>query len=174
MRPPTTIVVMGVTASGKSTVMAALAAALDWPTGEGDDMHPAANIEKMRAGLALGDDDRWPWLEAIADWIGVQEAAGRSSIVSCSALRRVYRDCLRRGHGSVWFAHLALSRDGLEARLADRSSHFMAPSLLGSQLDTLEPLGPDEPGATFDADAPVPAIASRIVRALGLTAADTP
>lgn len=164
--PPTTIVVMGVTGVGKSTVMDALAAVLGWPRAEGDDLHPRSNIEKMRAGIPLSDDDRRPWLDAIAEWIGVQEAEGRSSIVSCSALRRVHRDRLCRGHPSVWFAHLVLSRARLEARLASRPDHFMAPTLLASQLDTLEPLAPDEPGAEFEAGASPDEIARRIVRAV--------
>lgn len=164
MRSPTTIVVMGVTAAGKSTVMDALADALAWPCAEGDDFHPPSNVAKMRAGIPLDDDDRWPWLDAIAAWIGTQEAAGSSSIVTCSALRRAYRDRLRRGRPSVWFTHLALSRDRLEARLASRPGHFMPPTLLSSQLDTLEPLALDEPGASFDGEGSPAEIAARIIQ----------
>ncbi len=166
MGPSVTIVVMGVTGVGKSAVMRSLAAELDWPTAEGDDFHPRANIERMRAGLPLRDEDRWPWLAAIAGWIDTQEAAGISAIVTCSALRRVYRDRLRFGHPSVWFAHLVASRGELEARLATRADHFMPSMLLQSQLDTLEPLAADEPGGTFDATPSPAAIAARIIETL--------
>jgi gluconokinase len=148
----TTIVVMGVTGTGKSTVMAALAERLGWPTAEGDDFHSPANVAKMRAGQPLTDADRWPWLEAIASWIGERERAGESAIVSCSALRRAYRDVLRQDHASVWFAHLATPPALIADRLEQRRGHYMPPSLLTSQLETLEPLEPDEPGATFGAD----------------------
>jgi gluconokinase len=138
---------MGVTGTGKSTVMAALAGRLGWPTAEGDDFHSPANVAKMRAGTPLTDADRRPWLEAIAVWIGEREAAGENAIVTCSALRRAYRDLLRRDHPSVWFAHLEASPTVLAERLERRRGHYMPPSLLASQLDTLEPLEPDEPGA---------------------------
>jgi gluconokinase len=157
---------MGVSGAGKSTVMQALAGALAWPTAEADEFHPTANVERMRSGVPLTDDDRSPWLQAIADWIGAQEVEGRSSIVTCSALRRVYRDRLRHGHPSVTFAHLVVPPDRLEARLARRSGHFMPATLLRSQLDTLEPLAPDEPGAAFDGEAPPVDIAARIIGAL--------
>ncbi len=145
--PTATIVVMGVAGAGKSTVMAALKQRLGWPTAEGDSFHPAANVEKMRSGHPLTDEDRWPWLEALARWIGERERAGESAIVTCSALKRSYRDLLRRGHPSVWFAHLVAPPSELEDRLERRKGHYMPPSLLASQLETLEPLGPDEPGA---------------------------
>src|SRR5262245_49001013 len=106
----TSLVLMGVAGSGKSSVMAELAARLGWPALEGDDLHPPRNVAKMAAGTPLTDDDRGPWLEAVAAWIGEREAQGQSSIVTCSALRRSYRDVLRRGHPWVWFVHLDIPR----------------------------------------------------------------
>ena len=147
----TTIVVMGVSGCGKSTVMRLLAARLGWEAAEGDAFHSAANIEKMRSGHELTDADRWPWLEAITAWIGQQEAAGRDAVVACSALKRAYRDVLRRSHPSVWFAHLVAPRDVIAERMAQRPHHYMPASLLDAQLADLEPLGPSEPGATVPA-----------------------
>jgi carbohydrate kinase, thermoresistant glucokinase family len=149
---PATIVVMGVSGSGKSTVMDALAKRLGWVTVEGDDFHPAANIEKMRSGQPLTDEDRWPWLAAIAAWIGEHEGAGRNAIVTCSALKRAYRDRLRQGHPSVWFAHLVAPSNVISDRLEQRRHHYMPASLLSSQLEVLEPLAPDEPGSAVPAD----------------------
>jgi gluconokinase len=158
----TTIVLMGVAGVGKSSVAAALQRSLGWPFAEGDDFHPASNVEKMRTGIALDDDDRWPWLAAIGSWVGAQESAGRDCIVTCSALKRAYRDALRQGHPSVWFVHLVAPTAVIASRLGRRVGHFMPASLLGSQLDQLEPLGADEPGvrvvATDAADATAAAI----------------
>jgi gluconokinase len=164
--PTITLVVMGVTAAGKSVVMQALADRLAWPSADGDDFHPPGNVDKMRAGVALTDADRWPWLDAIADWIGRQEADGRSAVITCSALRRVYRDRLRVDHPSVRFAHLVTSRDRLADRLAERTDHFMPPALLDSQLEALEPLAADEPGGSFDADLSPDELAVAIVERL--------
>jgi len=147
----TTIVLMGVSGSGKSTVMDALAQRLGWVAAEGDDFHPAANIAKMRAGHPLTDEDRWPWLLAIAGWIAEQEAAGHDALVTCSVLKRAYRDLLRRGHPSVCFVHLVAPVDVLAERVARRTQHYLPASLLASQLDTLEPLAADEPGAAISA-----------------------
>jgi gluconokinase len=143
----TSIVVMGVSGSGKSTVAQGLVDRLGWEFAEGDDFHPPANVEKMRAGQPLDDDDRWPWLRRLADWIGERERSGRSVVVTCSALRRSYRDLLRDGHPSVWFAHVTADPGVLRERVTSRTGHYMPVSLLESQLATLEPLQDDEPGA---------------------------
>ncbi len=161
---PTTVVLMGVAGAGKSSVAAALHRSLGWPFAEGDDFHPQSNVAKMRSGVALDDDDRWPWLAAIATWIGTQEEASRDAIVSCSALKAGYRAALRQGHPSVWFVHLTAPGAVIAARLDQRIGHFMPASLLASQLDQLEPLRDDEPGvdviATDSADETAAAIAA--------------
>jgi gluconokinase len=152
--PTVTIVLMGVAASGKSTVLAHMRERHAWPSAEADDFHPPANIAKMSSGQPLTDDDRWPWLRALAAWIGGREAASEHCVVTCSALKRAYRDLLREGHPSVRYVHLVAAADVLQRRIAQRSGHYMPPSLLGSQLDTLEPLQPDEPGMTISAELP--------------------
>lgn len=151
----TTIVVMGVSGSGKTSAAVELARRLGWRYIEGDDLHPAASVAKMAAGVPLDDDDRRPWLRRIAEVIGEHEAAGASVIVTCSALRRSYRDVLRAGHPSVWFAHVDVPREVLVRRLAARQGHYMPPSLLDSQLAALEPLGDDEPGGVIDGAGPL-------------------
>ena len=143
----TVIVVMGVSGSGKTTIGTALAEALGVEYAEADTFHPKANIDKMTAGTPLTDDDRAPWLEAIAGWIRDHQATG--GVVTSSALKRRYRDVLRSG-GDVWFAHLNGPRALLAERMKTRTGHFMPVSLLDSQLADLEPLQPDEPGAVFD------------------------
>lgn len=163
-----TIVVMGVAGSGKSSVMAALAERLGWATLEGDSVHPARNVAKMAAGIPLADEDRWPWLQAISAWIGDRERARESSIVTCSALRRRYRDQLRQGHPWVWFVHLDVPRDVVESRITARSGHFMPASMLDSQMDALEPLEPWEPGTTVAASDPPGQLADRIIETLRL------
>ncbi len=144
--PPTTLVVMGVSGAGKTTVAQGLVKRLGWDYAEGDDFHPAANVEKMRSGHPLTDEDRWPWLRALAAWIGDHEAAGRSAVVTCSALKRSYREVLCAGHPSVWFVHVTVDPGVIRDRVERRRGHYMPASLLDSQLETLEPLEPDEPG----------------------------
>lgn len=135
------IVIMGVSGCGKSTVGAALAEAMGIPYRDGDDLHPPANVEKMRAGIPLTDADRWPWLDRVSAILRDDGPV----IVGCSALRRAYRDRIRAGAGGpVQFVHLTGSRDVIAARMADRKDHYMPPSLLDSQFATLEPPGPDE------------------------------
>jgi gluconokinase len=145
---PSAVVVMGVSGSGKTTIAEALAERLGWEFTEGDSHHPPANVAKMRAGTPLDDADRAPWLAQLAGWIGEREAAGRSVVLTCSALKRAYRDRLREGNDSVWFVHVDVPEDELARRMAARTGHYMPASLLGSQLAALEPLGEDEPGVT--------------------------
>jgi len=147
------IVVMGVTGSGKTTVGAALAQRLRVPFGDADDFHSAANVAKMSAGVPLDDDDRLPWLRAIGAWLAAHRDGG--GVVSCSALRRSYRDVLREAAPDVTFVHLHGDRDTIRRRVAGRPGHFMPESLVASQFDTLEPLGPDERGMVLDLDRPV-------------------
>ena len=151
----TSIVVMGVSGSGKTSVARELERQLGWVYIDGDDLHPEANVAKMASGIPLDDADRWPWLQRIAEVIGEHEAASTSIIVTCSALKHAYRDPLRDGHPSVWFAHVHVDHDVLAQRLAARQGHYMPPSLLDSQLATLEPLGDDEPGEVIDDDGPL-------------------
>ncbi|PRX44172.1 gluconokinase [Prauserella shujinwangii] len=157
----TVIVVMGVAGSGKTTVGTALAAMLGVPYAEADDFHSPANIAKMSAGVPLTDADRMPWLRAIARWIGAHTHGG--GVVTCSALKRRYRDVLRAG-GPAWFLHLHGDRDLLARRLTARRGHFMPVALLDSQLADLEPLEPDEPGRTVDIAAPADDIVAGLVR----------
>ncbi len=142
----TSLIVMGVSGSGKTTVALGVAEDRGWEYAEGDDFHPRANVEKMREGTPLDDDDRWPWLRAIAAWVGEREADGESVVVTCSALKRSYRELLGRGHPTVRFCQLVVPEEVLTERLANREGHYMPASLLRSQLDTLEDLQPDEPG----------------------------
>lgn len=134
---PVVLVLMGVSGSGKTTVAVALAERLRWDFQEGDDLHPEANRQKMAAGIPLTDEDRWPWLNRIADWISAKLHAGESGIVTCSALRQRYRDRLS-GDGVV-FVFLHGSRELIDERLSRRTGHFMPESLLDSQFRTLEP-----------------------------------
>ncbi|WP_418277801.1 gluconokinase [Isoptericola jiangsuensis] len=144
------VVVMGVAGSGKTTIAALLADRLGLDLAEADEFHPEANIAKMSAGEPLDDDDRRPWLEAIRDWLDERTDAGRSAVVTCSALRRSYRDVLRTAHGHVRFLHLDGTGEVLARRMTGRTGHFMPPELLPSQLATLEPLDDDEDGLVVD------------------------
>ena len=164
----THLVVMGVAGCGKSTIAQGLRDRLGWPLAEGDDLHPAANIAKMSSGTPLTDEDRWPWLDAIANWTAAEDAAGRSTIVTCSALRRVYRDRLRQAPGRTVFVHLVGSPELLAERLATRPGHFMPPSLLPSQLATLEQLEPDEEGIVLGIDQAADLIVQRATDQLDL------
>ena len=167
--PEPVLVIMGVSGGGKSTVAGLLAGQLGWDLAEGDDMHPAANIAKMAAGHPLDDADRWPWLARVADWIRVRTAADRPGIVTCSALKRSYRDILRGPN--VVFVYLAGSRELIARRVAARQGHFMPAALLDSQFAALEPPGPDEHAITVDVTGSPAAEAAQILHTLGLQAA---
>jgi gluconokinase len=149
------LVVMGVSGSGKSTVGAALAGRLRVPFEDADDLHPQANIDKMSRGEALDDSDRYPWLEAIGEWL---EAHPDGGVMTCSALKRKYRDQLRSHADDLEFVHLDGTPEVIARRQASRPGHFMPPSLLTSQFSTLEQLQPDEHGVTIDVDQPVDAV----------------
>lgn len=155
------VVVMGVSGSGKSTVGAALAQRLGVPFADADDFHPPANIAKMTAGHALDDHDRRPWLELIGEWLDEHSAAG--GVMSCSALKRKYRDQLRHHTPHVELVHLHGTREVIARRQASRPGHFMPPALLTSQFATLEALAPDERGLVIDVDQPVDAIVQSYV-----------
>lgn len=156
-----TVVVMGVSGSGKSTVGEALAVRLAVPYADADDFHSPANRAKMSAGTPLTDEDRWPWLEAVGAWMGEQVATG--SVVACSALRTAYRDVLRRFVPSTYFVHLYGPPDVIRARFAERKGHFMPEELIESQYATLEQLGPNERGITLDFALPVGDIVAAVV-----------
>ncbi len=165
---PDIIVVMGVSGSGKTTVAVGIAEAMGWEFAEGDEFHPPANVEKMARGEALTDDDRWPWLRLIGDWISVKEQRGESAVITCSALRRVYRDLLREGRPHVRFCHVDAHAGLIEQRMRERSGHYMPPSLLPSQLATLERLEPDEPGVVVTTEGTSEQVLARALDALGL------
>ncbi len=160
------LVVMGVSGSGKSTVGAALAQRVHVPFADADDLHPAANLAKMSAGDALDDHDRHPWLEAIGEWLA---AHPEGAVMSCSALKRSYRDQLRHHAPDVRFVHLDGGRDVIARRQASRPGHFMPASLLSSQFATLERLQPDENGVVVDVDQSIDAIVEQSVRLLDPT-----
>ncbi|GBG39228.1 gluconokinase [Mycobacterium montefiorense] len=149
------IVVMGVSGSGKSTVGSALAQRLHASFVDADSLHPPANVAKMGAGQPLDDADRYPWLERVGEWLAGQRDGG---VVSCSALKRTYRDQLRAHCPRVEFLYLRGSPDVISARLAARPDHFMPAELLRSQFDALEPLGADESGVAVDIDQDVETI----------------
>lgn len=140
----TILVVMGVSGSGKTTIAEGLAQREGWPLLEGDLYHPPSNVAKMAAGTPLTDEDRWPWLRAIAAAIDEKRAAGESAVVACSALKRAYRDVLIADRPDVYLVYLQGSHDLIARRMASRKGHFMPTALLNSQFATLEEPGPDE------------------------------
>lgn len=155
--------VMGVTGSGKTTVGRALARRLGVPFGDADDFHSPANIAKMRAGTPLTDADREPWLRAIGAWLAEHRDTG--AVATSSALRRGYRDTLRELAPDVVFVHLHGDRETARRRVSGRRGHFMPASLVDSQFDTLEPLGPDERGILLDMTGRVDELVDEVVRA---------
>lgn len=164
------IVVTGVSGVGKTTLAVLLAERLSWEFAEGDRFHPPANVVKMSSGTPLDDADRMPWLRVIRDWISAQVSSGINSVVTCSALKRAYRDELRHSNPSVRFLALTADVAVLSDRTTHRRQHFMPPSLLRSQLESLEPLAADEPGTTVDASGPPDLVVQRCLDALGLAA----
>jgi gluconokinase len=166
---PCALIVMGVSGSGKSTIGEALAERLGWGYEDADRFHPASNIAKMSAGQPLTDEDRWPWLRAIADEIDRTCEAGQRAVIGCSALKRAYRDILIHGRNDVRIIYLKGTQKLIADRLAERKGHFMPPGLLASQFKTLEPPGESESPVTVSIDASVDAIVDDIVRQLGLS-----
>jgi gluconokinase len=163
---PVVVIVMGVSASGKSTVGRRLAERLGVPFLEGDDLHSPENRRKMASGHPLTDEDRGPWLDALADWIRRRGEGGQGGVVTCSALKRAYRDRFRNSGAEVWFLDLRLDRALATRRIAERTGHFMPLSLLASQFDALEPLQEDEPGAVVNAAGSIDAILAAAESAL--------
>lgn len=164
---PCALIVMGVSGSGKSTIGDRLAQRLGWRYEDGDRFHPASNVAKMSAGQPLTDEDRWPWLQAIAGEIDRVCTAGDHVVIACSALKRVYRDVLVHGRGDVRIIFLDGTQELIAGRLAQRKGHFMPPGLLTSQFKTLEPPGPAEKPVSVSIDTSVEAIVDDIVRQLG-------
>jgi gluconokinase len=162
---------MGVSGSGKSTIAAELAERLSWTFEDGDRFHPASNVAKMSAGQPLTDEDRWPWLQAIADEIDRVCQAGGHVVIACSALKRAYRQVLVHGRRDVRIVFLKGTQPLIADRLARRKGHFMPPGLLESQFKTLEPPAADENPVTVSIDASIETIVKDIVRQLGLGAA---
>ncbi|MBU6456463.1 MAG: gluconokinase [Bradyrhizobium sp.] len=162
---------MGVSGSGKSTVADKLAATLGWTYEDGDKFHPASNVAKMEAGHPLTDEDRWPWLRAIAAEIDRACKAGEHVVIACSALKRAYRDLLVHGRGDVRIIFLDGTQQLIADRLAKRKGHFMPPDLLPSQFRTLEPPAPDENPVTVSIDASVEEIVADIIHKLALSPA---
>ncbi|NPD03752.1 gluconokinase [Nocardioides sp. zg-1308] len=165
---PLHLVFMGVSGSGKSTVAQAVRERLGWEFAEGDDFHPPANVAKMREGRPLTDSDRWGWLESLADWTAERDGRGEPTIITCSALRKAYRDVLRRGGEATFFVHCTGDKHMFLERMSSRD-HFMPPSLLESQLDTLEPLQRDEQGMDVDPALPVDRLAALVLARLDLS-----
>jgi carbohydrate kinase (thermoresistant glucokinase family) len=155
-KKPVVLVLMGVSGCGKTTAGTLLAERLGWAYEEGDSLHPKANVEKMASGHPLNDDDRWPWLEKVAEWAEQRLAAGENGVITCSALKRSYRDLINRRGSGIDFVYLQGDKKLIAERLAARHGHFMPPSLLDSQFADLEEPSEDEPylrvhiGATPD------------------------
>ena len=166
------LVVMGVSGSGKSTIADQLAERLGWRFEDGDRFHPASNVAKMSAGQPLTDEDRWPWLQAIADEIDRVCQTGAHAVIACSALKRAYRDILVHGRDDVRIVYLKGTQALIADRLAVRKNHFMPSGLLDSQFKTLEPPAASENPVTVSIDGPVDAIVDDIVRQLGLNPAE--
>jgi gluconokinase len=160
------LIVAGVSGCGKTTVGGMLAGRLRWRFADADTFHPEANVAKMRAGIPLTDADREPWLQTITDWMDDMIASGQSAVVTCSALKRAYRDLLLDGRPSATMVFLMVSPDVLDRRLTARDNHFFPEKLLASQLATLEPPAPDERVETVLAEGDPAQTAAKIIAAL--------
>ena len=160
------LVVMGVSGVGKTTIARALDDALHWPFQEGDDLHPKSNVDKMASGRPLTDEDRVPWLQAVAAWIEARRSAGEPGVITCSALRRSYRDTIKDGHDDVRIVYLKADRAVIAERLSTRMHHYMPADLLESQLATLEEPQPDENPLTVQVHGSVEDIAADILAKL--------
>jgi gluconokinase len=167
--PPSIIVVMGVSGSGKSTTAAMLAIRLGWLYEDGDWFHPPSNVEKMHAGEPLTDEDRWPWLQAMAAWIDQTRGAGKHAVLACSALKRAYRDILLGDRRDVRLVYLKGDRSLIGRRMAMRHGHFMPPSLLDSQFAALQEPDADEFPIVVSIEPRPHAIADTVIAKLGLT-----
>lgn len=166
---PVVLVFMGVSGCGKTTVASLIAGRLGWPFEEGDALHPQANIDKMRSGHALTDDDRWPWLDKVAAWVEERLDARQNGLITCSALKRVYRNMINRRGSGVVFVYLRGTKELIAARLAVRHGHFMPPDLLDSQFADLEEPAPDEPAIRVDVGPPPDVIADAVLEDLAVT-----
>lgn len=167
-------VVMGVSGSGKTTIGRAVAGRLGWRFGEGDSLHPPENIAKMSAGQPLNDADRAPWLAAVAARIDAWRNNGVSGVITCSALKRSYREIIIGNRRDVRLVYLSGSRELIAERIAQRSDHFMPASLLDSQFETLEPPGPEENAIIVSVDQPLDKTVDRLVAELTQRSATTP
>jgi gluconokinase len=167
-RSPAAVVVMGVSGCGKTTIGKLLASRLHWKFEDADQFHPASNVDKMHKGIPLTDEDRWPWLDAIAAWIDKTRHAGRHGVIACSALKRRYRDVLIGNRADVRLVYLQGSETLIASRIATRREHFMPRSLLHSQFEALEEPGPDENPIIVSIESKPDAIVARIIAALNM------
>lgn len=163
------LVVMGPSGIGKTTTAQGLATRLGWTFAEADEFHPKANVDKMSKGIPLDDDDRAPWLALIRDWISDQAARGSDTVITCSALKRRYRDVLREADARVRFVYLEADAKLVEDRISHRTGHYMPASLLASQFAALEPLEADEDGVRVDGGAAPEVVVDRTLASLSLT-----
>jgi gluconokinase len=170
---PRHVVVMGVSGCGKTTVAESLSRRVGLVFADADEFHSPENVARMRAGMPLEDADRRPWLDRLAAWLASQDAAGLSTVLACSALRRAYRDILRAGAPGLVLVHLDGSAAMIRGRVDRRSGHYMPASLLDSQLATLEPLEPDETGIVLDASLPPDDLVTTIIVRLNLPVVTT-
>jgi gluconokinase len=171
---PAVLVLMGVSGSGKSTIGTQLALRLHWEYEDGDWFHPASNVDKMHNGIPLTDDDRWPWLRAIADWIDKTRHAGGHAAIACSALKRRYRDVLIGNRRDVRLIYLKGDETLIARRIATRHEHFMPRSLLHSQFEALEEPGPDEAPVIVSIEPAPRIIVTRILSALNMVEQASP